>query len=43
MLIEAEVKELLSKGAILEVTNPQSGFFSNLFLVPPKKAEARDQ
>ena len=36
LLIEAEIKELLSKGAILDVTNPRGGFSSNLFLVPKK-------
>ena len=36
LLIVEEVKELLAKGAIKEVQDPQGGFYSNLFLVPKK-------
>ena len=40
-LIVEEVKELLGKGAIVEVHNPQGGFYSNLFLVPKKDGGQR--
>ena len=36
-----EVRELLGKGAITEVHNPQGGFYSNLFLVPKKDGGQR--
>ena len=36
-----EVKELLGKAAIVEVHNPQGGFYSNLFLVPKKDGGQR--
>ena len=35
------LKELLSKGAVVEVTNPWRGFYSNLFLVPKKDGGQR--
>ena len=31
-LIVEEVQELMGKGAIIEVHNPQGGFYSNLFM-----------
>ena len=40
-LIKEELKELLSKGAVVEVTNPRRGFYSNLFLVPKKDGGQR--
>ena len=40
-LIVEEVQELLGKGAITEVHNPQGGFYSNLFLVPKKDGGQR--
>jgi hypothetical protein len=40
-LIVEELKELLGKGAIAEVQNPQGGFYSNLFLVPKKDGGQR--
>ena len=40
-LIVEEVKELLGKGAIVEVHNPRGGFYSNLFLVPKKDGGQR--
>ncbi len=36
VLIQEEMDNLLEKGAISEVYNPQDGYFSNLFLVPKK-------
>ena len=41
LIIVEEVKELLSKEAIVEVHNPQGGFYSNLFLVPQKDGGQR--
>ena len=35
-LVTEEVAELIQKGAIEEVLNPTTGFYSNLFLVPKK-------
>ena len=42
-LIQQEVKELVNKGAVSEVLNPQAqmGFYSNLFLVPKKDGGQR--
>ena len=40
-LIKEELKELLSKGAVVEVTNPRRGFYSNLFLIPKKDGGQR--
>ena len=36
-----EVKELLGKGAITEVQNPQGRFYSNIYLVPKKDGGQR--
>ncbi len=36
VLIREEMDNLLEKGAISEIYNPQDGYFSNLFLVPKK-------
>ena len=40
-LISEEVTDLLAKGAISPVTEPQGGFHSNLFLVPKKDGGQR--
>ena len=40
-LIVEEVQELLCKGAIKEMQNSRSGFYSNLFLVPKKDGGQR--
>ena len=40
-LIKEELKELLSEGAVVEITNPRRGFYSNLFLVPKKDGGQR--
>ena len=40
-LIVEEIQELLGKGAITEVHDPQGGFYSNLFLVPKKDGRQR--
>lgn len=40
-LIVEEVQELLGKGAIAVVENPQGGFYSNVFLVPKKDGGQR--
>ena len=40
-LIREELKELLSKGAVVEVTSPRGGFYSNLFQVPKKDGGQR--
>ena len=40
-LISTELEELLQKGAIVEVVNPQGWFYSVLFLVPKKDGGQR--
>ena len=40
-LIREEMDNLLEKGAISEIYNPQDGYFSNLFLVPKKDGGQR--
>ena len=40
-MIDVEVTELLSKGAIVPVTNEKNQFLSNLFLVPKKDGKQR--
>ena len=40
-LISEEIKELLQKGEVTKVENPQRGFYSTLFLVPKKDGGQR--
>lgn len=39
--LEAEVRDLLTKGAIFPVSNPGPGFYARLFTVPKKNGEFR--